>query len=210
MNKTIIYGTTGQCLVNYYILKQNCYDIVVLVSDNVKATNPLPISIPTVYGVNGLRFYIKEHGQKLHYNIAIGNPHGQERVKIAETLYQQGLDPARCQAQWTRFDNLELDITVQVMPRVTIMPGCCFFDHIILNTGCQIDHECTIETGVEICPGAILCGNVKVKKYATIGAGAVVLPRITIGSSAMVGAGSIVTKDVMDGRTVYGNPAVEH
>lgn len=210
MMKAIIYGTTGQCRVNYEILHDNLYEVVALVSDDIKAKNPLPIDIPLFLGLAGLCDFIKGLGQKLHYNIAIGNPHGQERVKIAEALFREGLEPARCQAQYYRNRGPAVDNTVQVMPGVTIMPGCILDDHIILNTGCQIDHDCKLEDGVEICPGAILCGEILVKKYATIGAGAVVLPRITIGSNAMVGAGSVVTKDVMDGRTVYGNPAVEH
>jgi acetyltransferase-like isoleucine patch superfamily enzyme len=47
-----------------------------------------------------------------------------------------------------------------------------------------------------------------VRTGAAIGAGAVILPGVTIGEHATVGAGAVVTKDVPDGVTVYGNPAV--
>lgn len=47
-----------------------------------------------------------------------------------------------------------------------------------------------------------------VRKGASIGAGAVILPGITIGEGATVGAGAVVTRDVENGATVAGNPAV--
>jgi acetyltransferase-like isoleucine patch superfamily enzyme len=40
-----------------------------------------------------------------------------------------------------------------------------------------------------------------------IGIGAIVLPRIRIGRHVIVGAGAVVTRDVPDGKVVYGNPA---
>lgn len=46
-------------------------------------------------------------------------------------------------------------------------------------------------------------------KGASIGGGAVILPGLRIGVGATVGAGAVVTKDVADGATVIGNPAIE-
>lgn len=46
-----------------------------------------------------------------------------------------------------------------------------------------------------------------VKKGASIGANATIVCGVTIGKYALVGAGAVVTKDVPDGKTVYGNPA---
>jgi acetyltransferase-like isoleucine patch superfamily enzyme len=40
-----------------------------------------------------------------------------------------------------------------------------------------------------------------------IGAGAVVLPRLKIGRDVVVGAGAVVTRDIPDGKIVYGVPA---
>jgi UDP-N-acetylbacillosamine N-acetyltransferase len=80
-------------------------------------------------------------------------------------------------------------------------------DSAILNTNCVIDHECEIESGVHICPGALLAGRVRVGAGAFIGLGAKVLPCLSIGKGAVVGAGAVVLQDVAEGATVVGVPA---
>jgi len=80
-------------------------------------------------------------------------------------------------------------------------------NHVILNTGVQIDHDCIIGDYVHVAPGAILCGAVQVGEGTLIGAGAIILPGRKIGKWATVGAGAVVTGDVPDDTTVAGNPA---
>ena len=78
---------------------------------------------------------------------------------------------------------------------------------VILNTGCSVDHDCVIDDGVHIGPGARLCGNVKVGPRSLIGVGSAIRPRVTIGSDVVVGAGSAVVADIPDGSVVAGCPA---
>jgi acetyltransferase-like isoleucine patch superfamily enzyme len=80
-------------------------------------------------------------------------------------------------------------------------------DSVILNTSCVVDHECEIEAGVHICPGALLAGRVRVGAGAFVGLGAKVLPCLTIGARAIVGAGTVVLKDVPSDSTAVGVPA---
>lgn len=80
-------------------------------------------------------------------------------------------------------------------------------DHVIINTAASIDHDCDIDNFVHVAPRAVLCGRVKVREGALIGAGAVVLPGITIGAWTTIGAGAVVTKDVAAGEVLVGNPA---
>ncbi len=77
----------------------------------------------------------------------------------------------------------------------------------IINTAATVDHECMLGKGVHVAPGATLCGCVAVGDYTMIGAGAVVLPRLKIGRDVVVGAGAVVTRDIPDGKIVYGVPA---
>jgi acetyltransferase-like isoleucine patch superfamily enzyme len=79
--------------------------------------------------------------------------------------------------------------------------------HCIINTRASIDHECVLEDAVEIGPGAILTGVIRVETAAWVAAGATVLPRVTIGADAIVGAGALVTRDVAPSTTVIGVPA---
>jgi sugar O-acyltransferase (sialic acid O-acetyltransferase NeuD family) len=77
----------------------------------------------------------------------------------------------------------------------------------IVNTGSTIDHDCTLEDGVQICPGVNLAGTVSCGADAFIGSGAVVVPRVRIGTRAIVGAGAVVVRDVPDETRVLGYAA---
>lgn len=50
-------------------------------------------------------------------------------------------------------------------------------------------------------------GKILIKEGASLGARVVVLPDVKIGRFALIGAGSVVTRDVPDFALVYGNPA---
>ena len=79
-------------------------------------------------------------------------------------------------------------------------------DFCILNTGCIVEHECKIENGVHIAPGAVLAGNVSVGTCSFIGANSVIKQGIKIGSNVIIGAGTVVINDVEDNKIVVGNP----
>lgn len=69
----------------------------------------------------------------------------------------------------------------------------------LLNTRCIIEHDCTLEDGVFVGPGAILCGNVSVGRNSFIGAGATIVPNVKIGEGCFVKAGTVVKKDMKAG-----------
>ena len=94
-----------------------------------------------------------------------------------------------------------------VLHQVIVQAYSRIGDHVILNTGSQVDHDCVVEDFVHLAPGAILCGTVKVGEGVLIGAGAIVLPGISIGAWSIIGAGAVVTRDVPPGATAVGNPA---
>ncbi len=93
------------------------------------------------------------------------------------------------------------------MPRAFIHEYVSIDDQVIVNTGAVVEHDCVLEAGSEIGPGATLCGRVHVEEHAWVGAGAVVLPRLTVGRNAIVGAGAVVTRSVPPGHVMVGNPA---
>jgi len=88
-----------------------------------------------------------------------------------------------------------------------VQPHARIGNHVIINTGAQVDHDCVIEDYAHIAPRVTLCGRVHVGEGALIGAGAIVIPGKRIGAWAVVGAGSVVIHDVPDGAKVVGNPA---
>ncbi len=92
---------------------------------------------------------------------------------------------------------------------VSVNPLASMSNYCILNTRCIVEHECVINQGVHIASGAVLAGNVTVGENTFIGANAVIKQGITIGKNVTIGAGSVVLKDVLDNKTVVGNPAKE-
>lgn len=94
-----------------------------------------------------------------------------------------------------------------LLHKVVVQTRTRLGDHVILNTGCQVDHDGRIGDFVHVGPGAVLCGNVQVGEGTLLGAGCVVLPNVSIGRWSVIGAGSVVTADVPDGVIVMGTPA---
>jgi acetyltransferase EpsM len=57
-------------------------------------------------------------------------------------------------------------------------------------------------------PLAAISGNVNIGERCLIGAQSAILQGITVGDDCTVGMGAVVIRDVPDGATVMGNPAV--
>ena len=47
-----------------------------------------------------------------------------------------------------------------------------------------------------------------IEEGASIGSGSTILCGIKIGKGSIIGAGSLVSKNIPDGKTAYGNPAL--
>jgi sugar O-acyltransferase (sialic acid O-acetyltransferase NeuD family) len=123
-------------------------------------------------------------------------------------LEGEGLSPITL-AHPTAFisKNAKIGVGSQIMAGSIIGPEVELSQDCIVNTNANVDHESFLDSGVEISPGATLCGLVNVGVNGWVGAGATVLPKIQIGSDAIVGAGAVVTKNVESGQTVVGIPA---
>lgn len=89
---------------------------------------------------------------------------------------------------------------------VIVQPMCRIGNHVIVNTGAQIDHDCVVDDFAHIAPRAVLCGGVTVGEGTLVGAGATVVPRTRIGKWAIIGAGAVVLEEVPDHAVVVGNP----
>lgn len=79
--------------------------------------------------------------------------------------------------------------------------------HVLINPGCTIAHDCKIGDFSNLSPGTSLAGNVTIGRECFLGTGAIVGPGVMIGDCAVIGAGSVVLKDVAAGEKVFGVPA---
>ena len=77
----------------------------------------------------------------------------------------------------------------------------------ILNTHSTVEHDCIIEEGVHIGPGAQVAGGVSISNGVWIGIGAVISDHVHIGEGSIVGAGAVVIEDVPANVIVIGVPA---
>jgi len=140
--------------------------------------------------------------------VAVGGDKGKMRLEMQEYLESEGLVALTAQHP-TAFvaDNASVGVGSQILAHAMVCVEVRIGRSCIINTGASVDHECHLDDGVHICPGARLAGCIEVGRFAMIGTGAVVLPRLKIGEGALVGAGAVVTKDVAAYTVVAGNPA---
>ncbi|MDR1133327.1 MAG: acetyltransferase [Synergistaceae bacterium] len=79
---------------------------------------------------------------------------------------------------------------------------------VFLNMGAIVGHDSTIGDFSSVMPLAAISGNVKIGERCLIGAQSVILQGTAVGDGCTVGMGAVVIRDVPDGTTVMGNPAV--
>jgi sugar O-acyltransferase (sialic acid O-acetyltransferase NeuD family) len=208
-SKVILWGGTGQAKVVRPIIEHYGSKVVAVFDDTPNLPPPFP-DIPLYLGWAGFQQWILgiPNRAEIGFCIAIGNPHGRVRIRLHEQLLAEGLQAitiAHPSAQIA--PNARIGEGCQLMAGAIVNPEAHLGRQCIINTKASVDHECVLEDGVELAPGATLCGIVRLGINAWVCSGATVLPRITIGADAIVGAGAVVIRDVSPGVTVVGVPA---
>ncbi len=204
----ICWGGGDQSIVIRPIIQSLGADFNIIVDDTPNLKSPFP-DIEILAGrVAFEKWLIGKNPSNIGFVIAIGNPYGFIRCQIHSYLMAKGLSPITfCDPSALIDANVIIGDGVQIMKGVILNSLARIGDQCILNTKSLIEHHDFLEQGIEIAPGAILCGRVTIKKNTWIGAGAIILPRISIGSNSIIGAGSVVTKNIPDGQVYIGAPA---
>lgn len=205
--RLIFWGGTGQAkamrpVVEYYGSR------VVAVVDRTCGLTPPFEDVPLVHESEFDGWLASALRAGLGFCLTIGNPHGRVRLALHRKLIALGLAPATVihPTAWIA-PNASIGAGAQIQAQAVVEAEVQLGRQCIVNTRAGVDHECHLADGVEIAPGATLCGLVRAGVNAWVGAGATVLPRISIGSDAVVGAGAVVIRDVAAGITVAGVPA---
>lgn len=142
----------------------------------------------------------------VEFFLAIGN--NAQRLRRAEELKRQGVRFARLiHPRATVAGDVEMGEGTLVAAGAVINPGTVIGAQCIVNTLAGVDHDCVLEEGVHVCPGAHVAGRVRVGRGAMIGVGASVRDGVRIGEFAVVGAGAAVVEDVPGRVVVVGVPA---
>ncbi len=204
----ILWGGTGQAKVVRPILEQQGTRIVAVFDDTLDLTPPFP-DVKLYHGWEQFSQWIANQDRaEIGFAVTIGNPNGRARIAIHERLLAEGLSPVSAvhPTAWVSPDAV-VGAGAQILAGAIVETEARLGRQVIVNTKASVDHECVLGDGVEVAPGATLCGLVQMADYAWVAAGATVRPRVRIGHDAIVGMGSVVTKDVAASMTVVGNPA---
>jgi acetyltransferase EpsM len=141
-----------------------------------------------------------------HVLIAVGDC--KARIRLAASAREHGFDLALAiHPCATIASDVQIGAGSVIAAGAVINPGSVIGENVIINTSASVDHECIVEDGAHICPGARLAGRVTVGRGSWVGIGASVVDHVRIGAGAIIGAGAVVTLDIPDGVVAFGLPA---
>ena len=206
--RLVVWGASDQFRVNYQILEQLGCRIEALVDDVPGKRSPIS-GLPIYAGEQGLDAFLRGSDvDRFGFVVAIGNPFGHVRMKLHRLMKGKGLCPVSFADATALICRTSIHGEgLQVMPAAIVHNNVVIGDQCIINTRALVEHDCDLEDGVEIGPGAVLCGRVHVGAGSWIGANATIRPRIAIGSNSIIGAGAVVVTDIPDNVIAVGVPA---
>ncbi len=207
-----VYGASGHAKVVIDILKKNHAEILGLIDDN-KSLWGGHFQGYRIFGLENLPFdpmsWAGGGPFPIQIFLAIGN--NSTRKEIAQKVtdhhesYLSSVNIIHPSAQIN--DSIKIEQGTVVMANVAVNIDAQIGKHVILNTGCTIDHDCIIEDYVHLSPGTHLAGNVHVGEGAHLGVGVSVIPGIKIGAWSVIGAGAAVVDHIPAYSTAVGVPA---
>jgi sugar O-acyltransferase (sialic acid O-acetyltransferase NeuD family) len=157
--------------------------------------------------------FLDSKADKLFVVIAIAD--GTIREKLATKCFESDVHILDVQAEnVVVMDNVEIGMGSILSPFVTLTSDIRIGNFFQANIYSYVAHDCVIGDYVTFAPSVQCNGNIEIGDYAYLGTGAIIKQGkpgrpLKIGRGAVVGAGSVVTKNVPDGMTVFGNPAIE-
>ncbi len=127
-------------------------------------------------------------------------PQSTKRTQLFEMLIDKGYRiPALAHPDALIDSTTVIEEGAQIMAGSIIQPDCTIGRNAVVNTRASIDHDSEIGDHSHIAPGAVLCGGVKVRESAFIGASATLLPMVVVGVHGLVAAGSTLARSLADG-----------
>jgi sugar O-acyltransferase (sialic acid O-acetyltransferase NeuD family) len=204
----VFWGATGQAKVLRECMEGSGLPLAALF-DNRQGVAPPFDDVPVYAGRVGFEAWLANcEPRQFGFLVAIGGSWGYDRVVIQDYLEASGLAPLTAKHP-TAFvaGDAQIGAGSQILAKASVAVEAVIGRACIVNTGASVDHGCRLDAGVHIGPGAVVTGEVTIRRYAFIGAGATIVPRVTIGTNAVVGAGAVVLDDVPAYSVVVGNPA---
>lgn len=209
MKRILIVGASGfSSEVTEYILNDGKFKIdgyFDISEDNYKKYN---FQAPFLGCEDNYNFY---GGERIVITISNYNL----RAKIYNKLEEKGIIfPNIVHSSCFLSGNSFIKSGAILCPFVTITSNVQVGVNFHANIYSYVAHDCIIGNNVTFAPSVKCNGNVIIEDNVYIGTGAIIhqgKPNkpLRIGRGAVIAAGSVVTKNVEDGKTVFGNPAIE-
>jgi sugar O-acyltransferase (sialic acid O-acetyltransferase NeuD family) len=206
ITKIVIWGAGGHARVVADILRcQGGFEIAGFLDDSHAERRGQPFCDSVILGGQEQFATLRDRGITAMI-LAFGD--NAARLKLAEIVAAHGFSLATAiHPRATVARGVTVGAGTAIAAGAIVNPAARIGANAIVNTAAGVDHECVIEDGVHISPGARLGGAVTVGRGAWIGMGASVLPKVKIGANAIVGAGAVVLEDVPANVVAYGVPA---
>lgn len=204
-----IYGASGYGKEVYPLLKDqiDTNAEIVFIDDGSK--------LKTLFGCRVLRYKDFLDLNKDNYFVVIAIANGKIREKLTNQCLEDGIELFNIKsANVVQLENVRIEDGYILNPFVTLTSDVEIGKSFQANLYSYVAHDCIIGDYVTFAPSVKCNGNVMIEDFAYIGTGAIIKQGKTnkpliIGKGAIVQAGSFVTKNVPEGMTVFGNPAVE-
>lgn len=94
-----------------------------------------------------------------------------------------------------------------VCAAVVVTSGARIGEHVILNLGSTVSHDCQVGDFVHAACGVHIAGGARVSEGAELGTAASVNPGTWVGAWSVVGAGAVVVRDLGGSLVAVGLPA---
>jgi sugar O-acyltransferase (sialic acid O-acetyltransferase NeuD family) len=198
----LILGAGGHGKVIADILLKQGVSIAGFLDDNPSTWGSKALGLPILGGID-------EYTQYTPTGLILGIGSNQVRQRIVSRLGQT-VEPLWINAVHptaTIALDVQLGKGVVLAAQTVINTGSRIGNHVIVNTGATIDHDCNVQDFCHIAPGVHMAGGVTVGTGTLLGIGAAVTPYRTIGAWSTVGAGATVVHDIPEHVTAMGTPA---
>jgi|SRR5215207_1771694 len=202
----VIWGAGGHALVVADIIRlKGDYEIVGFLDDINPPRHNTEFCGAVILGGREQLDTLKRRGVKY---LIFGFGHCEARLRLSEFARVKGFSLATAvHPQAVIAADVCMGSGTMIAAGAVVNPCSRIGEQVIVNTCAIVDHECVIEDGAHISPGACLAGGVIVGRTAWLGSGATVVNGVRIGAGSLIGAGAVVLNDIPEGVVAYGNPA---
>ncbi len=201
--RVILIGASSQGRITLEILDSCGCEVIGFLDDNESLWGNYVNGKKVLGGVDDAQKILRD---ECNFIISVGNNYLRkkifERLKLDLSLYHNAIHSSSVILKSVSTGNGNM-----IFANTFIGTDATIGNHVIINNGVIVEHDCDIEDFVTLGSGCCMGGRVVICEGAFISVGVTLNPRVTIGANSRVGSGSVVVNDIPAGVLAYGVPA---